>query len=688
MALTIEQQRALAISAARQRAASQQQGVHQEQTPQRGFWEAVGGLAKATGTGVAEGGFELMTAPETAGRGIIQPIVENFWNFVTGRDASNWHSPEPDAVAQTQDAMRTEMGNTLYQPQTGPEEYFRTIGQMLPGAVLAPGGVTGNLLRYGVLPGILSETAGQLTEGTAAEPYVRFAGALVGTGLGALTHSPTAAAAGLEAGAGATQVLARALRNSGLTEAQMARATELMNNGNVPLTWSEAISQATDGAVDLGLIQRAVERVGAGSQPLSQMMAGRPGAMTAAMQEQASRLGPSSAVVPPESLAATTQNLADGAMESLRAQINDITRPNYARAAPTTIPPDEFGRLMNDPYTGPVFRQALDAVMGNPALQRYVSGQPVDSIAVLDQVKKYLDELGALPAPDRTRTISASYGAAARDVRDTAAASSTDYRMALRQQEDMRTNVLQPAERGPMGLIARTEDLKGQQAAMFPRSPPPGSDAAVGNAVRQLAAESPEMASAFVRSHVEQVFNDATRTLQSGPNQFGGAGFAKALTGNTEQARNLQAYITGLPDGAARWEGFSQMLDVFEATGRRLPRGSDTAFNERVLGALDGGGPIGTAVSTAASPGKALSIVSDFYERFRFGRNSAELAAILTDPASGPALAALARGGAVKDLLPIVAMLVGQSPNSFAREGYTPNQFPAPNLGSLVPAPL
>ena len=66
-----------------------------------------------------------------------------------------------------------------YQPQTTAGEYAGTVGEFLPGAALGGGGVTG-LVKYGLIPGLTSEAAGQLTEGTRLEPWARFGGAVAG----------------------------------------------------------------------------------------------------------------------------------------------------------------------------------------------------------------------------------------------------------------------------------------------------------------------------------------------------------------------------------------------------------------------------------------------------------------------------------------------------------------------------
>jgi hypothetical protein len=69
-------------------------------------------------------------------------------------------------------------GATDYQGQTTAGEYAGTVGEFIPGALMGGGGMVKNALQYGVVPGLASEAAGQLTEGTAAEPWARTIAAL------------------------------------------------------------------------------------------------------------------------------------------------------------------------------------------------------------------------------------------------------------------------------------------------------------------------------------------------------------------------------------------------------------------------------------------------------------------------------------------------------------------------------
>jgi hypothetical protein len=68
-----------------------------------------------------------------------------------------------------------------YQPQSVVGSYLKTGAEFAPGMLTGGRGNLGStFLRNVVAPAALSETAGQITQGTSAEPYARVAGALAG----------------------------------------------------------------------------------------------------------------------------------------------------------------------------------------------------------------------------------------------------------------------------------------------------------------------------------------------------------------------------------------------------------------------------------------------------------------------------------------------------------------------------
>lgn len=85
----------------------------------------------------------------------------------------------PPNAADVQKVMEKYTG-PLYEPKTVPGQYASTLGEFTPGALTPGGGGVGARIASTVIPALTSETAGQFTKGTEAEPWARFAGGMGG----------------------------------------------------------------------------------------------------------------------------------------------------------------------------------------------------------------------------------------------------------------------------------------------------------------------------------------------------------------------------------------------------------------------------------------------------------------------------------------------------------------------------
>ena len=135
--------------------------------------------AKSFGSGVVNAALDLAETPQMLG-GLAAKGIEKGYsaatgqnlpeNIVTGMQVGLGATPSPrgavEAVAPIVD----------YETQTTAGDYGRTVGEFLPTAL---GGGTRAAISYGVLPALASETAGQMTEGTRAEPFARLAAAVL-----------------------------------------------------------------------------------------------------------------------------------------------------------------------------------------------------------------------------------------------------------------------------------------------------------------------------------------------------------------------------------------------------------------------------------------------------------------------------------------------------------------------------
>jgi hypothetical protein len=123
-----------------------------------------------------------------------------------------------------------------YQPQSVAGSYLKTMAEFAPGVLTGGRGNLGsNILRNVVAPAAVSETAGQLTQGTAAEPYARLLGALGGS-------------------AGATKAI-----NASAEARAISKATPALDN--LKSTTSAGYDALTDRNIRLPLQQSALDNV-------------------------------------------------------------------------------------------------------------------------------------------------------------------------------------------------------------------------------------------------------------------------------------------------------------------------------------------------------------------------------------------------------------------------------------------
>lgn len=144
----------------------------------------LGDVAKSLGAGTVRGAANMLDLPgmafNAAGGAIVSGMERLGLPEDVGTGARLALAGGPLGTGQTarQGMGVITRGGSEYQAQTTPGEYAGTVGEFLPGAAAFGGFGAGNLLRYGVTAGLGSEAAGQMTEGTAAEPYARIVGAL------------------------------------------------------------------------------------------------------------------------------------------------------------------------------------------------------------------------------------------------------------------------------------------------------------------------------------------------------------------------------------------------------------------------------------------------------------------------------------------------------------------------------
>lgn len=261
--MTPQQQQAIAIAQAKRKRAEAEAGQGRSfgdaiydnvvGNPNDGvtsYGESLGGLIRGAGAATARGLVDVPALPANLAQLGAAGVEKLF-----GMEDPSLVSRALNSLPDTRDMLGS-------LPVIGPEsefvapgtlgEYVSTAGEFAGGAggmskiakILAPSAsiaapsVGSSMLRYGVAPGVASEAAGQLTEGTAAEPYAR-AGAGV---LAALAMSPKPGSFG---GGGESAKMANRLQGEGVRGITVGQA-----NGSQPLMKAEGMIQATQGQID------------------------------------------------------------------------------------------------------------------------------------------------------------------------------------------------------------------------------------------------------------------------------------------------------------------------------------------------------------------------------------------------------------------------------------------------------
>ena len=153
-------------------------GSGEVDTPGERIGEAINEMGRAFFPGVARGAAEMAGIPGTVSDLLDVPFER--LGLLPSVDGLSDGNPLSGAALRGYMSDATN-GATEFRSETVPGRVAGTVGEFIPGATGA--GARG-LLGFGVIPGIASETAGMAAEGTAAEPYARLAGGLLGTVLG------------------------------------------------------------------------------------------------------------------------------------------------------------------------------------------------------------------------------------------------------------------------------------------------------------------------------------------------------------------------------------------------------------------------------------------------------------------------------------------------------------------------
>lgn len=345
-------------------------------------------VAKSLGAGVVRGGMGLASLP-----GLAEYFGRKGINALGGNVAPETALPMyGDIEKRVEGAV-----GPLYKPQTTAGEYANTIGEFAPGllfpaaaAATRAGQIAGRVVGNVVAPAVVSETAGQITKGSSAEPFARIAGGLAGGYAASRALSPVGGGRGPSP---EHNRHVQYLRSEGV-EPSAAQAT-----GARPLKWAEQAAQD----VPFGPGMRHVERRAEQYTRAALRRAGidAPRATDEVLNEAFTRLGDvfetvgSRAVLRPNqrSQASVRQMMRD--VQDYFDTTAEVARvPAIAQAAGEIAEAYRFRQITGPMYTA--WRSQLSR------LARNMKGQP-EAQRAMNNIVQRLDDIMApgLPAASR-----------------------------------------------------------------------------------------------------------------------------------------------------------------------------------------------------------------------------------------------------------------------------------------------
>ena len=536
-------------------------------------------------------------------------------------------------------------GNLNYKPATKAGRVVMPIAEMTGGAAaggIAGGGrgFVGNVIRQGVLPGAAIEGA------KAAGVENPVALGAIGLGTGAAATAAT------------TQSAAKALgsRASGATEAQIQAAERLFQfaqnqNPPLPLSRASALDMVTGGRTSASDIQRVVENQK--DPAMREFYADSPERIQAAGGRALDTVGPVSEQ--PSTIGPRVKEQMETRIEGTEQAINEHTRPAYQQFEREPLTSDEFARLLQDP----LFMLQHQAVLQDPELNYLTQTMRPDSVEAVDLTRRILRERQeALRDPaseNRSPTRAGGYGAsggaaeevsneASRRVLMTGQGEPSPREAVQEAQARAREALVDPLVQGPEGKAMRAGTTEGAREAAFPQKPNEGAHHEVRRMVQSLAEQDPNLAREFVRNYLGTAFAKTQNRGQGGENYYQAPAFYAEVMGNPEARASITAALEALPGGAGRAEAFHDIMRVFQAMGKREKPGSMTAPTQETLAQMKEAGISEGAFKVLSSAGTAWpAMVKDKFQGWRLGRNTEEIASLLTDPARAADFAAIAR---------------------------------------------
>lgn len=595
-------------------------GVTTAPKPKPSTAEYIWDIVKSAPSDVAKLVTETAMTPISIGRmgSIESPPEDRPWYRQTLPQLLGYEEyakPAREALVGGQDVVRKTITENLPQPQYLP-------GQIAEEGVqwLGPASVPTKATRLATgVPRFVSHAGDILAHGAmpwgAYEAADEYGGPLTGTG--------AALATALLTGAGRTSRSPEAVvrrESATVTDEHWADAKRLQayaKSEGIDLSASEAIAEITN-QPNHPLLKslRLSEAHPSGAAVTGPFFEPRAQQVDTAVNRSFDAIAPSPAN--PQTIGPQVSRAADKAIGETMDIRKSATEPLYTQADTMNVPEpsvrkvaDELDaliasdtsnilppplrelrqRLVRTPAQPPKPTGVLDQ-QGNMTMSPGTPEVLATDVATLDRIKKfYRDSMDLVANSNNPELMSfvgergARISKAIGDLDQTMTQSSQPFAQAKGTHELLTKTAVEPVAAGPVGNFAKAGSTEDVVRLLFPGTPTSATTSALADAIGRIRATGQEMLPA-ARDALDRIFSRVSGGTLAGDRSRVGAKFAQVMSGSPQKQELLDTVLaaTGAPVPATK--NFGDLLEVLQATGKRLGEGSPTAQLNAQMGDL------------------------------------------------------------------------------------------------------
>ena len=484
------------------------------------------------------------------------------------------------------------------------------------------------LAGAGFTSGVVSEAAGQATEGSAAELPARIAGGIVG-GLPVLAAGTKKLAGNANARNMIRERIGKVSDDDFERAAQIQRAAK---EQGIDLTGPESFDSAA-----LDQLESATRQSATGGPVIHNAIGNRNQQVNRALKTNFDDIAPDG--LDPRQVGAQTNKAANASLKAARDQRSKATDPFYTAAEQDIATPSLVQVLKNDITkikTSPG-HPLNDAVQQFSKMLGGSGNTHVETnIGRLDETYKlWRDKLVIRhDSPPEQKALVARLGPMVKRLGNLIENESTHIAMGRRVHKRITRDIVKPLEQSGMSEIAKSKTLKA--ATNLLTNPELARPKQVQGLLNELGRQNPALPAKMLRIHLENALDRAGKKLTSKTKNTGATFYKSVYPSDNSKAIMITFFRSiekqnGVKPGTL-FRGFDKTMKVLGRVGRIGGTGSQTQLLQEIKREASRPGFVGKAASAVnILKGGPLAQIKEYSTDFASRRTYEELARLFTN---------------------------------------------------------